>query len=826
MYITEGEPYRPEAVIWLELPSELVIGWTLIDPKKPPPSFADTLREAMRSPDEGPPRRPGRVRVADEKLAAEVRSVFAGTTGPIDATEIVVAPTPEIDAIVRLVAESSGPGDEKDSYLEGGRVSPQAAQALLATADLLYRAAPWKVANDGQLVRLDVPDFGVAGAAISVIGALGEGFGFLVFPSLEAHDRFVDAGERLMRRARGRSLPTTIDLGSSVLSLTFGRAADLPRLMRDEVRQHGWPVAGSDAYPRVEHHERDGITRPLTEDDVRLVTACAGALTAFVPRHAAVFQGTGIAPVSESYTGETEFTVRLTAPYESFGLFDDGVDDAADASDLAPGWFSVPFELRRPGQLGGPAEPRPAPVRARTGRNDPCPCGSGKKYKRCHLGADAAAVGGSGTARSGTDAPRETAALHALDGRLADAMAAYARRRFGAEWLRFERDFTDPKAAAQISRHWALYHFRVRGRPVAEHFLVERGDALTGQEREWLDAQSRSWLGIWEVEDAEPGVGLGLHDLLTGERRRVVEASGSRTLVRRSAVLARVVDHGGVALICGSHPQPLPPLEAAAVAQSLRDRLRRGRSSPVERLREERLGRDLIARWEEAFAALEERSRIPPQLHNADGDELVFIGERFDFDPAARPEIEARLAAVDGVVAPEDGDTERDYVFHRPGAPERPGWEDLIVGQVQVREGSLSVETNSVRRADALRARIEAALGDLVRRRRRRRRDAQRMAERAWERPAAADDAGAARGDLAAVPEVQQALRELKEQHYADWPDQPLAALGGKTAREAVRSRTGRDQVDALLKDIEYREARLPAGERFDVTVLRRALGL
>jgi uncharacterized protein YecA (UPF0149 family) len=25
--------------------------------------------------------------------------------------------------------------------------------------------------------------------------------------------------------------------------------------------------------------------------------------------------------------------------------------------------------------------PRPA---ARIGRNDPCPCGSGKKYKRCH----------------------------------------------------------------------------------------------------------------------------------------------------------------------------------------------------------------------------------------------------------------------------------------------------------------------------------------------------------------------------------------------------------------------------------------------------------
>jgi uncharacterized protein len=27
-----------------------------------------------------------------------------------------------------------------------------------------------------------------------------------------------------------------------------------------------------------------------------------------------------------------------------------------------------------------------APLRTKTGRNDPCPCGSGRKYKKCCLG--------------------------------------------------------------------------------------------------------------------------------------------------------------------------------------------------------------------------------------------------------------------------------------------------------------------------------------------------------------------------------------------------------------------------------------------------------
>jgi hypothetical protein len=33
--------------------------------------------------------------------------------------------------------------------------------------------------------------------------------------------------------------------------------------------------------------------------------------------------------------------------------------------------------------------PAPRVPAARPGRNDPCPCGSGLKYKRCHLEADA-----------------------------------------------------------------------------------------------------------------------------------------------------------------------------------------------------------------------------------------------------------------------------------------------------------------------------------------------------------------------------------------------------------------------------------------------------
>lgn len=44
--------------------------------------------------------------------------------------------------------------------------------------------------------------------------------------------------------------------------------------------------------------------------------------------------------------------------------------------------FDAAIEGRRPGERVGPVVRETAKI----GRNDPCPCGSGKKYKKCHEG--------------------------------------------------------------------------------------------------------------------------------------------------------------------------------------------------------------------------------------------------------------------------------------------------------------------------------------------------------------------------------------------------------------------------------------------------------
>ena len=49
---------------------------------------------------------------------------------------------------------------------------------------------------------------------------------------------------------------------------------------------------------------------------------------------------------------------------------------------------------------------------------------------------------------------------------------------------------------------------------------------------------------------------------------------------------------------------------------------------------------------------------------------------------------------------------------------------------------------------------------------------------------------------------VEQALRRI----YANWSDEPIPALGGKTPRQALATATGRERVRGLLRSYEAGE--------------------
>ncbi|MBK8232368.1 MAG: hypothetical protein IPK72_17730 [Candidatus Eisenbacteria bacterium] len=335
-----------------------------------------------------------------------------------------------------------------------------------------------------------------------------------------------------------------------------------------------------------------------------------------------------------------------------------------------------------------------------------------------------------------------------------------------------------------------------------------------------LGAQHGAWLSTWEVLEVEPGTSILLRDLLTGEERKVLERTASRSLERRHAILARVIDHRGISVLGGLHPSALAPTDAEAVAGRVRTRLRRKGNVPVERLRVEAIGRYLITCWEEAQQAAVERALRRPELRNTDGDPFLITTDHFAFDPGDRAEIQRRLAAMPEVTdSPAADDPEQNYVFTRASDAARTGLERTVIGRVELRGTKLRVETNSLRRADTVRSLLEGSLGSLARHRGREHVDANVAV-------AAHREASPPEREIAPATELDRMTRETKARLYADWADHPLPALAGKSARESVKTKAGRKEVDLLLREMELMESGTPAAQRFDFGVIRKQLGL
>ena len=479
------------------------------------------------------------------------------------------------------------------------------------------------------------------------------------------------------------------------------------------------------------------------------------------------------------------------------------------------------------------------------GRNEPCPCGSGLKYKRCH-GAPWTAEGGAGRSEQNADAIAErlAAAAQAHDTELVVLLLRFSRTRLGADWMDKAMvayaEHGDPgvdQSELQLAVPWALHGYPAgtQDESVSSLYREAKGRHLSFDLRALLDAQIASWCSLWVVEKVQQGKGASLRDLLSDERRYVHERLGTEGLAPDLVLLARVVDVSGISFLAGLHPQPLPSDRTFDLVSASRRHFRvRTRPVKPERLRDSEFQHWLIGEWRALATAL---SR-PPTLANTDGDPLTLTVDHFIFDVARRDDLIARLVAIPGAELAEDGAEEgaradaaerseeagvTEIVVTRAGNRRHAAMDHTITGVLRVGAGKMQADTNSTRRADALRKAVTKAAGALVRHRLREETSTKRMLSEIGAR--------AERGEPLPPrpehpPEALEALREFKRRHYASWVDESIPALGGLTPRAAARSARMREQLENLLRRFEQSEAKLPEGERGDVSAIRRELGM
>jgi len=448
-----------------------------------------------------------------------------------------------------------------------------------------------------------------------------------------------------------------------------------------------------------------------------------------------------------------------------------------------------------------------------SGRNDPCPCGSGRKYKDCCLAGDDARVAAL-TSSSTRDAALAKLLTFAFQPAF-DSDHAVAELVF---WGKQVRDASSPEFQwlmdsedANIKYNsWFVFDWEVDGSgTVAELFIEESGTRLLPHERQFLERLASAHLHLYEVEWVDRGHGLRLVDLFTGLRTFVIERTATQQIVTWDLIGARVAPDG-----LGGHVFEgglyLYPAEAKDQILGHFRRLsrRHHRKAPLDDLDTffRKHGMVFHHLWMNLVAFPE-----PPQVVTSEGDPLIFCRSIFDTEQPF--EVRAAIAAQSGVHAAAD-----DRLSWREDA----GDGERELGTWSFEGNRVILETASQERAARGRTWLESVAGDKVRYRATALETLeQTMNELRRHRP---------KKPLAEEPPPPEtgAVRQLFDRYYQTWLDRPLPALGNRTPRAAARTKIWSVRLIELLKQFENTAERAALAGRpsYDFEWIWQELGL
>jgi hypothetical protein len=323
-----------------------------------------------------------------------------------------------------------------------------------------------------------------------------------------------------------------------------------------------------------------------------------------------------------------------------------------------------------------------------------------------------------------------------------------------------------------------------------------------------VEEWTKSFYGLYEVQELKVGAGVTVKDLILGETFFVHDVNMSNQLVRWDGLLARVVpgERG---------------LEFSGIGMAVP---RRQIEPLLEWMEEDREETGLP--WREYMKANWPRVRHQSfeiadkwmdslRLSNTDGDELFFS--------------KAVYAIVDETAlvtalreCPEFDDTSD------PNDPfESVVWlnaNKTVLGNIRVERNELALDCNSKERLERGKLLLARIAGGSLRHLRDEFTTQKELKSHMDTEPRRTSPL-----ESEIPKEVRdQLIGQALEEHFKSWPDTKLPALNGKTPRQAVNTAEGRKQVIAILKDFENGEERKKRdGEPvYGADRLRKELGL
>jgi len=451
------------------------------------------------------------------------------------------------------------------------------------------------------------------------------------------------------------------------------------------------------------------------------------------------------------------------------------------------------------------------------GRNDLCPCGSGKKYKKCCLGKNS---------RDDLQYRRISKTQQGLITKIQDyfskelgndLFSAGINDFFLYDDIELDEDLLEE--FAPVFWPWFFYNMiffepdikelGVSGlispnTTIAEMFLQSKSPELDDLEMQLLHAANRKIFSFYEVQEVKPGRGFHATDLFRGDEHQITDIEGSKGLQTGDIIYSLVISVQGIDMVVGNDQYKYPPNYKLAVLD-FKDKY----FNENEFLTNEEL-LDFDFEIRELYMDMHDALFERPQMVNTDGESLSPRTLYYDIDSpedafqallplcASETETEIRSRAE----LDEEGNVQKvQFSWSREGHINE-GMDNTILGNISMDEYKMSVEVNSEQREQKVKEEISKRLGeravykvtDII---------SLESALNKTDYDSKKDQVAREDEELQEMPEVQEAIKGMLQKHWQGWMDEEIPALGDITPREAAKTPKGRERLLALFKDME-----------------------
>ncbi len=480
------------------------------------------------------------------------------------------------------------------------------------------------------------------------------------------------------------------------------------------------------------------------------------------------------------------------------------------------------------------------------GRNEPCPCGSGKKYKKCC---------GREEAMAASFFPKEERTGTPLDEYMALLPFLALRRQ---KIIQFEEDGPELKKTMKgldkryrlgkedglLDSHfvsWSYFDLRFGA---SRQTIVERvlDDSLTARLHEpgptCLKFMAASYATFYQVVDPGPEV-IVLDELGTGRHwnvlyyRELFETPAGRGDIWYTRLLGPPEKALSYTTPYVWGPETRAQFERAA-RRITNDFIKSKRSIgvPADRLFAESQKESAVFWWQYILysnsAEREMLSSVPsgwsdlglPRIVNTDREDFIFT--EMHFKVKDEKTVRRKLGALKSF---EYAGKDDSWTWLKAPSRKFPDEARTVLGTFRFKEGQLVAETNSRERAQRLEYKLMGHLRGLLRLEKTLYRQPDELASIPKEEREAARKESE---ELNARPEVREALRKYQEDYYfVKWPRQKVPMLGNVTPLQAAKTEKGRRKLIELLEYYDRMQDAQPADKpRVDTNRLRQMLGL